>query len=189
MKTKILLFLFILTLLSTLVYAQNLAYSIELGYKSGEISKNNLVLIDSKNEIRPVVGGEYDAKLYSFDDNLLFETSFNFELERTDEANPEWFNEEGKQIVVNELQSQKSDEISKVIFLPYYKSGKEVRIYRYKELKLTVDVSNLATCNNNGKCDNGETNKLCPEDCPNSEKMNKLSLWQRIINFIKNLFK
>ena len=189
MKKKILILLFIITLLPTLVYAQNLAYSIELLYKSGGISKNNLVLIDSKYEISPVVGGEYDAKLYSFDNNLLFETSFNFELERTDEANPEWFNKEGKQIIVNKVQSQKTDEISKVIFLPYHKNGKEVRIYRYNELKLTVDVSNLATCNNNGKCDNGETNKFCPEDCPINEGKNKLSWWQWILNFIRNVFK
>ncbi|MDI6737355.1 MAG: hypothetical protein QME12_02445 [Nanoarchaeota archaeon] len=59
-----------------------------------------------------------------------------------------------------------------LIIFPYYRNIKEAKIYDKKDvLRLTVDLSVFATCNQNGVCNPniGEDNELCPADCKAGE--------------------
>lgn len=60
------------------------------------------------------------------------------------------------------------DEKPVLIIFPYYRNIKEAKIYdKENNLQLTVDLSEFATCNQNGVCnpDIGEDNELCSADC------------------------
>ncbi|MFH1066121.1 MAG: hypothetical protein V1734_06450 [Nanoarchaeota archaeon] len=55
-----------------------------------------------------------------------------------------------------------------LIIFPYYRNIKEAKIYdKQDKLQLTVDLSEFATCNQNGVCNPniGEDNELCAVDC------------------------
>jgi hypothetical protein len=53
------------------------------------------------------------------------------------------------------------------IIIPYKVNAKELDFYDQNNRKIgTIDVSDTATCNENGICEGGEEN-LCPLDCKN----------------------
>lgn len=59
-----------------------------------------------------------------------------------------------------------------LIIFPYYRNIKEAKIYdKQDKIRLTVDLSEFATCNQNGVCnpDIGEDNELCSADCKAGE--------------------
>ena len=59
-----------------------------------------------------------------------------------------------------------------LIIFPYYRNIKEAKIYdKTDKLQLTIDLSEFATCNQNGVCNPviGEDNTLCAVDCKAGE--------------------
>lgn len=99
------------------------------------------------HKIQPKEG--FTAKIYGFDGKEVY--SFKFPVEFWFYDNPTILSEKPV-----------------LIIFPYYRNIKEAKIYDKKNvLRLTVDLSEFATCNQNGVCnpDIGEDNKLCPADC------------------------
>ena len=92
-----------LILISSMVYAEPTkyeAFSITIHYKDGGLSKENIFLINSPEAIQPLKIGDYSLKIYSFNNELLYESKFSISLEKNLEPNPDWFDDEGNQIVI-----------------------------------------------------------------------------------------
>ena len=190
---KIIIFIIGLVMLASAVHAaSNLYFSITLDYVSGQLTKQYVKLIQSKEALDlSKKTGDYKLVLNSFSDDNLYQTYFDVTTQIVPSGLKQWFDEKGNQIVVSEkpvdLELKKT---SVVVFAPYFRNVKSIKISdKNNELKLTIDVSDFATCNMNKVCDLKESHELCPEDCPFPEQKIKLSWWQRIINFIKNIFK
>ena len=190
---KLLFFVVGLILLGNVIAAGNTLYfSLTTNFVSGKLLKQSVFLIQS-DEILDFSKktGDYKVALISFEGNILFETYFDVTADVVPEPLKEWFDEKGNQVIVPEKHVEtKLKDVSSVIFLPYFKNAKNIEIYNKKsELELSVDVSEFATCNLNKVCDFKESHELCPEDCPFAEEKIKLSWWERIFHFLKNLFK
>ena len=188
---KLIFFVIGLILLGNVIAAGNTLYfSLTTNFVSGKLLKQSVSLIQSEEILDfSKKTGDYKVVLISFERDILFETYFDVTTEVVPEPLKEWFDEKGNQVIVPEKHVEtKLKEVSSVIFLPYFKNAKNIEIYNKKnELELSVDVSEFATCNLNKVCDFKESHDLCPEDCPFAETI-KLSWWQKIINFIKNIF-
>lgn len=183
----------LLILFSITAYAQSnrLYYSLVLEYDKGEIVKKDLFLIEApEQDYKNQLGEGYVLMLKSFNGEELFSMKFNFPLKKINDAPLDWFNKEGEQIIVPNATDKELQKSSVALSIPYFKNGKTIKIYDIKNnLKLNVDISDFATCNLNRVCDLKESHELCPEDCLFAEEKIKVSWWQRIINFIKNMIK
>lgn len=211
MKKYFLLIVFILFL--SIVFAETTQYnvfSLTIHYKNGELSKEDAFLIQSSQKIEPSKIGDYSLKMYSFNNELLYESKFSISLEKNFEPNPDWFDDEGNQIVFpNETSISTVDETSFTLFVPYFHNVEKIKIFKDEKLKLEIDLSEFSICNENGICDNKETNELCPEEClcgngkcDNTEsyatcsqdcpyiptERKDMNFWQRILFFIKSVF-
>ncbi|MFA5888358.1 MAG: hypothetical protein WC852_06640 [Candidatus Nanoarchaeia archaeon] len=103
------------------------------------------------HKIQPEDG--FTAKIYGFDGKEDY--SFKFPVEFWFYDNPTILSEKPV-----------------LIIFPYYRNIKEAKIYdKQDKLQLTVDLSEFATCNQNGVCnpDIGEDNVLCASDCKAGE--------------------
>ena len=192
MKRTLLLIFGLIMLSSIVVATSNLYISLTLDYANGKLSKRDVRLVQSEEllDFSKKIG-EYKAVAVSFNGDILFETYFDITSQVLPEPLKEWFDEKGNQIVIPEkgVDTQLKD-VSAVVFIPYFKNVQSIKIYDKNDiLKLSVDISYIATCNMNKICDLKESNKLCPEDCPYPEENIKLSWWQMILRFLKSLFK
>ena len=91
----------------------------------------------------------FAAKIYGYDGAEIY--SFKFPVEF-------WFYDNPTVLT----------ELPVLIIFPYYRNIKEAKIYdKNGSLRLTVDLSAYATCNQNGICnaDIGEDAELCSADC------------------------
>ena len=186
-------FIVFFILCSAIVFAQQnkIYYSLTLEYTKGEILKKDMFLIESpEQDYKNQPGEGYSLILKSFKEEELFSMKFNFPLKKINDAPVDWFDKEGQQIIVPTVTEKELDRASIALSVPYFKNGKTIEIYdKSNKLKLSIDVSEFSTCNFNKICDLKESHELCPEDCPFQEGKIKLSLWQRIIKFINNIFK
>ena len=179
-------------MVTTVEAVGNVYVSLTLDYTDGKLSKLDIKLIQSEELLDfSKKLGDYKAVIKSFDDNVLFETYFDITTEVVPEPLKEWFDEKGNQIVIPDKPvDMKLKDASVVVFVPYFKNGKVIEIYdKSNKLKLTIDISDFATCNINNICDLKESHDLCPEDCLFLEEKIKLSWWERVLSFLKNLFK
>jgi len=72
------------------------------------------------------------------------------------------------------------EEVSKgslLINIPYFPNGKFADIYDEKGNKVfSIDLSSVATCNENAKCDQGENRENCPTDCNIKDALSKFKV-------------
>jgi len=185
-------FFLLLLPIQALAEEKQLFFSMTLGYDSGDISRQQVKLIESIGEVnKKSTEGDYSLKLYSFNDQLLYETRFDFNLEIFSIPPKEWFDDEGNQIYIpNETETGvvSIEKTSTVVFAPYFRNANTVRVFKNNELKLDFDVAEYAVCNMNSICDEKESRDNCPEDCNQPQLTAELSFWQKILNFIKSVF-
>lgn len=196
-------FLFIICLsLIPITYASSndLLFSLSLEYNYGNITIKDIKLIKgyapNVNDI-----GRYSLSMYSFNATLLYNTKFDIptkiamDLPRGNFTQKLYTDEDGSYGFVT-------------LVLPYFKNAKTIKIFKGEELKLEIDISSFATCNENNICDNRETHELCPDeclcgngkcdpgesyqtcsqDCPYvTAESESLSIWQRILLFVKSI--
>lgn len=193
MNKKSIMIVFIVLLSIAIVNAQeeDVVLSLTLKYDGGKITKESIKLIEGVPPDRlnqPTDG--YTAKVISFNNEELYSFKFLIELTPLTALDPTWFDDEGNQIFFPDETMKPLEELVFVLNFPYFKNGKSIKIYNpNNKLVLIIDISEFATCNRNNVCDLKESHELCPEDCPLSEEKSRLSLWEKIINFIKSLFK
>src|SRR3989338_38646 len=189
MKKTLLLIFGLIMLGGIVAAASNLYISLTLDYANGNFSKTGVKLVESEELLDfSKKTGEYRAVAVSFNKDILFETHFDINSQVFPEPLKEWFDEKGNQIVIPEKSADTQlKDVFAVIFIPYFKNVQYVKIYdAANNLKLSADISEVATCNMDKICDLKESNKLCSEDCPFPEGKIKLSWWQKILSFLKN---
>jgi len=137
MKKKICLILFFSLIFCTFAGAEQDLYDISLTFdKGGNILEKTLFVdtgFPSSDELNSK--DEYHVELVSFDDKSLHK--YHFDVSFILYSNPPTTLDEAK--------------IS--FFLPYFKNGKEVKIYHKEEHIGTIDVSPYASINNLRKHD------------------------------------
>ncbi|MBI2106560.1 hypothetical protein HYT57_01115 [Candidatus Woesearchaeota archaeon] len=185
--------LFIVLLSITMINAQleNVVLSLTLKYDNGKIMHEETKLISGSppDRINQPING-YTAKILSFKNELLYSFKFPIELIPLSALDPSWFDDEGNQIFFPNETVESLKKLTFILNFPFFNNAKYIEIYSPEDsLILTVDISKFALCNQNKICDSDESKELCPDDCSNVDvSYEKISFWQRIINWIKSLF-
>ncbi len=158
---KKLILLVISLALLTSVSANTLSYSVILQYDLGKFSLRGIELVGAASPRETTQGG-YDAKIISYNGEILYSTSFNMDLERY------------YALPVSRGASQKYASQTKAslnLLLPYYPNAQRIVISKGKDELLQIDVSRYAACDQNGICEDLETFEVCPGDCTCGNKI------------------
>lgn len=154
-KTISLAIAFLVLTLTPIVFAEEnqIFFSVVLDYDSGIISQKDIKLIESIGEIDKKSDiGDYNLKIYSFSEKLLYKTNFDFDLEIFNIPPKEWFDDEGNQIYIpdeGEIETTIIEKTTKVLFVPYFSNAKTIEIFDENDtLLLSIDVSQYATKSN-----------------------------------------
>jgi len=138
-------------------------YLITASYYYGGLINKNLQVLEGEPSIKiSEPETNYEIKLISFDEEILF--SYKFKLSPTIFIG-------GKKIELNEFDF--------TLTLPYFANGKRIDIYdTNNRLLLSIDVSKFAKCDEDGICEDFENEEICPQDCqifkPFKEKKKEL---------------
>ncbi|MEA3378613.1 MAG: hypothetical protein U9Q69_03140 [Nanoarchaeota archaeon] len=139
--------LFMLFLLASLAMAQEAYMEINLRITSKNITVNNIEILQGQPKDYVLDYFEYyDVNIYSFKGEVLN----SFKLQKD-------FYIYGVGIVVSEVEE--------ILSFPYYNNIKSLEILDEKKVILNLDLSDYATCNEDGICDNSESIVTCPIDC------------------------
>ncbi len=160
-KRSYLLFGLAITFVFPIGAANALSYSAAIHYSNGSFELNEALLVQAA-PAKPSSTGEYSAKLVSFRNKPLFETRFNLNLEKI-YGLP--ISEETAQ-----LPSEKTNETTIELSLPYYSNAKTLQITKGGEVLLQAGLEKFAACNENNACGNLESFESCPTDCACGDK-------------------
>ncbi len=169
---KIFIALFLLVMASTGVVAQSSAYSLVVNYNMGELTLEDLILVEGQSSIPYVGVVVYTAKIVSFDGEILHETEFSFSISPEGTPLLEWFDDEGNQIIIPTEPVEIADETSFRLVLPYFVNAERIEIYSPENmLLLTIPVARYALCNEDFNCEAPRENyDNCPSDCPSGSQ-------------------
>lgn len=112
--------------------------------------------------------GNFKLDIISFDDEVIYSQNFDLGLVRQKLPNPEWFDDEGRQIYIPTEDETiiKLDETTKELVVPYFQNAKQIIIFNEENEKvLEIPVLQFAdTCGNN-ICEPQESYESCQLDC------------------------
>ena len=165
MKKTFLFYLFIILLASQVIAENGLFYSIDINYDKGELSLKDISLVKG---LAPsyLKEGQYTLNILSYRNEILFTTYFDIATEIMFDLPEGYVDEEGNLLIEKEIDLiEEVESVSKNIIVPYFKNAKQIVIYEGDILKLEINISEFAICNENSICDEEETPKLCPEEC------------------------
>ena len=134
----------------------NLVYSLIINYDNGNLTLGSLNFIEGGQTPNVFISDvKYKAKIISFTEEILYQTNFSFEIAPIFAALPEWFDEEGNQIIIpNETGIITLNETSFDLVLPYFPNAEKIEVYSPEnELALTIDVSEYALCETEEECE------------------------------------
>lgn len=115
-------------------------FVLRLNYDKGNVFVDDLIVSkgyfneDAYNE------GKYLLKMISLDEELLYSQNFEFDLEVYFEPNPDWFDEDGNQIVIPDEETVVKDTAELDLILPYYKNAQRIEISESGKLILNYEI-------------------------------------------------
>jgi len=131
------------------------AYLLNLNQKDN-LNLNNIYVAPGFAPDRKIVRKEdYNGKIISFDNRVLYE--FSFEMPDVEFPMPGIDGENPKIILL--------DEINHSVVMPYFDNGKQVKIYKDNQEVLNIDVGYFSDMCGDNKCQSHENNFECPQDC------------------------
>ena len=129
-----------IVLFSTMASASERFFSLQLSNSNGAILFRNIALLEGKMP-QNIAGDGYSLKVMSFYGAALEEFSFS---------------------------SSENNEF--VLYTPYYKEAKEIRIFKGKSLIFSYDISAFSNVCGDNICQGQESYEDCNEDCPSGSK-------------------
>ncbi|PIN80371.1 hypothetical protein COV11_04140 [Candidatus Woesearchaeota archaeon CG10_big_fil_rev_8_21_14_0_10_30_7] len=150
-KVSKLWFISILLIFLIPLVSAKFSYYVQINYDNGELNYQDLEVITGETPVFvKEKEDEYDAHIFDFLNNELF--NFSFEIPRIiyDVPGVFWLNESFE-----------------ILTIPYFNKGKVMKIYDSENnLKLEINLAHLAMCNQNYICEpNKENHKNCAIDC------------------------
>lgn len=136
------------------VVSSSLSYSLSLDYSAGNFSLSSMSLVSASSPAS-AKDGLYDLQIVSYKSEKLFETSFSpssifFSIPINNETRN------------SALRSSKT----KVnLLLPWFSNAKTVVILKNNSKIFSASLTQFSSCNENNRCDIGESLTLCPQDC------------------------
>ena len=103
-------------------------YQVFLKYSDNNISLDSIIVTVGFYDKNPIQQGDYQAELISFSEEILYTIYFDFNLETSASALPEWFDEDGTQIYFPG-KSLTLNETTEQVIIPYFSNGKKINIY------------------------------------------------------------
>jgi len=168
LKYVIAIFLILVTIVTSAYAAEQKTYVLTLNYDDGVVTLESLILTRGiVNE--PLASDEgYRLELVSFDGTVLDSRRFDFNLEITGSALPEWFDETGEQIYIPGEEGVETTltETTEEIITPYFSNAKQINIYNPDNGKiLEVSVAHFADLCGDNVCQDAESYESCQADC------------------------
>lgn len=157
-KRKLLTLFALATIFIINAYANETVYFITIQGVGNELSLISLEFAEGPGPNYNQLKGNYKARILSFKNQelLAYNISVNEQpiIERPDYSNR----------TLEELQNNPKELIT--LIFPYYNNAKKIEILdETGNLKLEIDLSSYARCNENDFCDFNEDIQRCPEDC------------------------
>ena len=160
MKVKlILIILIILAGFSFSVYAQEKIFSFDvIIYKDDRVELIDFQISDGKvTDFPKYDDANYFIRILSFEGEILFEGSMKITYIAHPFPPP---GEEEREVELNETE--------KFLRMPYFANAKTIELYHDDKLIYSLDVAQYI-CDNDGTCDENESNQNCPSDCKQQE--------------------
>ncbi len=132
-----------------------LSYSAYFTYEGDKMALGGITLTDAA-PAPSSKGNAYAARVLSFQNEVLYETTFNL------------FTEGFYSIPLDKGMAHGSNQVQKTSFdllLPYFPHAKKLQILKNGSVLLDVDLSEFSSCNENRMCDGSESPDTCPGDC------------------------
>lgn len=150
---RVWLFTFVFLLLNCSLVLSQPVTILNLDYNYGNVSVLSLIVNEGYFNELVDSEGEYTAKMISCEDKILYELEFGFDLEVYNEPLLEWFDEQGNQIYFPPKEESKNylDKTTKEFILPYFENLKQIDIYKFADLILTIDADFNETCTSEKK--------------------------------------
>lgn len=152
----IIIILFLIILISTSVVSIESVYSILIKRVNDKILLQDIIFVEGQVSDyldQPEEG--YTARIITFKEKNLF--SYNFSAYKELIIEPGYDN-------LRNTHNESEDLI--LIEFPYYPNAKKIEIFdETGKLKLEIDLSSYARCNENDFCDFNENINNCAEDC------------------------
>lgn len=140
-------------------------YQVFLKYSDNNISLDSIIVTVGFYDKNPIQQGDYQAELISFSEEILYTIYFDFNLETSASALPEWFDEDGTQIYFPG-KSLTLNETTEQVIIPYFSNGKKINIYDPNNAKvLDIDVAYFADVCGDNICQDHENYGSCSLDC------------------------
>ena len=139
-------------------------YVIELEYNGTSLESKN-IYVTRANYTESNEASEYIAKIISFNNETLYTKMFNVAEGYVFSADPDWFDEQGNQIVIPES-TEIREPINRQLLLPYFEHGKEIIVEKNREKVLTISIVQFAKTCGDDVCQENENTLTCEIDCP-----------------------
>lgn len=78
---------------------QNISLSVIIDYSRGNVSFGDIQLVSGEHRNKDAIG-DYNLRVYSFKENILYSTNFNFSFQSMNMPPREWFDDKGNQIFI-----------------------------------------------------------------------------------------
>jgi len=114
----------------------NLVYLLDLHYDNGEINLNEISLETGYNPDRKIQYGDYKLEVISFDYTTIY--SFNFRAPRIYADKSDKIKGEIDGAVID------LDEADFTLVIPYFKDGKDIKIYKENNEIFSTDISEFS---------------------------------------------
>ncbi len=147
MVYKLFIGVLIVFLFTSSVFAkEQRVYDLTLKYDKGTITKQSIIVtIGIFNEVTDQPANGYRLELKSFDNKILYNQKFSFDLTGVFVAPPGTFDGNGRQIFVPNENTITVDQADKEIIFPFFPNGKEIDIFAPDNKKvLTISVAHFA---------------------------------------------
>ncbi|MFH0797806.1 MAG: hypothetical protein V1906_00160 [Candidatus Woesearchaeota archaeon] len=136
---------------------EKIYYFVSLDYEvsTSKLSLSDVSLVEGEDELSDAGMPTYRVELFSFNEKLIYNTTY-YMVPSSYDIFP-----------LAGLPEPEAPEYEKIsIMMPYFKNGKEIVVTDLATREsVKVDVSELASCNEDKICDISEGIRSCPEDC------------------------